>query len=151
MFKILMWNCNKYRLDQLDVQYTYSFMFDDCNCSSDHEFFPVECKQICRPYNLTGFAGNYFFSICCSSPDIDKNWICFPCKRLIYSLNNDTIKVCLTKENLPKEFKLMKLDNYLWKCINADPHFFFSREDNEIKTAVDWPDWGNFFRGRETM
>lgn len=62
-----------------------------------------------------------------------------------------TIKVFLTKESLPKEFKLMKLDNYLWKCINADPHFFFSREDNEIKTAVDSPDWGNFFRGRETM
>lgn len=62
-----------------------------------------------------------------------------------------TIKVFLTKESLPKEFKLMKLDNYLWKCINADPHFFFSREDNEIKTAVDWPDWGNFFCGRETM
>ena len=33
----------------------------------------------------------------------------------------------------------MKLDNYLWKCINADPHFFFSREDNEIKTTVDSP------------
>ena len=89
MFKILMHKCNRYRLDQLDVQYTYSFIFDDCSCSSDHEFFAVECKQNCRPYNLTGFAGNYFFSICCSCSDIDKDSIWFHCKRLRYSLNND--------------------------------------------------------------
>ena len=151
MFKILMCNCNRHRSDQLDVQYTYSFMFDDCNCSSDHEFFAVECKQNCYPYNLIGFARNCFSSICCSCPDIDKNSICLHCKRLRYSLNNDTIKVCLTKENLPKEFKLMKLDNYLRKCVNADPHVFFSKEDNEIKATLDSPNLGNFFRGKKTM
>ena len=99
---------------------------------------------------MTGFARNYFYSVCCSCPDIDKDAVCIHCRRLRYSLNNDT-KVCLRKENIPKEFKLIKIDNYLQKYINADPHFFFSEKDNEIKAAHDLPGWGNFFRRKETM
>ena len=138
--------CKRYQLDQLDVPYTYSFVFYDCKCSPKQKFFALECKQNCCPYNLAGFAGNYFFSICCSCPDIDKDQICVHCRRLTYSLNNDTIKVCLKKENLPREFKLIKLDNYLRKNINADPHFFFCKEDNEIKATLDSPDCINFFK-----
>ena len=59
------------------------------------------------------------------------------------------MKVCLRKENIPKEFKLIKIDNYLQKYIDADPHFFFFEEDNEIKATLDSPDWGNFFVERK--
>ena len=145
----MMCNCNRYRLDQLEITYTYSFKFDDCNCSSKHEIFVLKCKENCRPYNLIGFAGNYFSSICCSCVYINKDSMCVHCKRLRYLLNNDTIKVCLKKENLPEEFELIRTDNYLQKCINADPHFFFSKEDNEIKATIDSPDWGNFFVERK--
>ena len=151
MFKILMCNCNRCLLDQLVVRYTYSFTFDDCNCSSDHEKFALICEQNCSLYNLTGFARNYFSSVCCSCPDIYKGAICSHCRRLRYSLNNDTIKVCLRKVNIPKEFELIKIDNYLLKYINSDSHFFFSVEDNEIKAMLDSPDWGNFFLVKESM
>ena len=97
MFKFSMSNCNRCLLDQLVVYYTYCFTFDACNCSSDHEIFALIWEQNCCPYNLTGFARNYFSSVCCSCPDIDKDGICIHCRRLRYSLNNDTIKVCLRK------------------------------------------------------
>ena len=143
MFKILMCNCYRYRLDQLDICYTYSFTFDDCGCSSDHEKFVLRCRQNFRPYNMS--------SICCSCADLNKDIICIHCKRLRYSLNNDTKRVCLKKEDLPEKFKLIKIDNYLKKYISADPHFFFCNEDNEIKSSLDSPDWDDFFCGKETM
>ena len=74
--------------------------------------------------------------------DLNKDTIFIHSKGLRYSLNNDTTKVCLKKEQLPEEFKLIKIDNYLQKYIGEDPHFFFSKEDNEIKATMDW---GNFF------
>ena len=151
MFKILMCNCNRCRLDQLEVPDTYSFTFDNCRCSSDHEIFALICEQNCSAYNLTNFARTYFSSVCCSSPDIDKDAICIHRRRLRYSLNNDTIKVCLRKEIIPKEFKLLERYNYLQKYINTGPHFFFLEEDNEMKATLDSSDWGNFFRGKETM
>ena len=102
MFKILMCNCNRYRFDQLGVDYTYSFVFDDCRCSSYHEIFVLRCEQNCRPYNMSGFPGNYFSSICCSCAEIDKDRICVHCKRIRYSLNNDTIKLYLKKKTCLK-------------------------------------------------
>ena len=140
MFKILTRNCNRHHLDQLEVPFTYSFTLDDCRCSSDHKIFLLRCKQNCSPYNLTDFVRNCFSPVCCSCPDIDKDVICIHYRRLRYSLNNDTIKVCLRKENILKEFKLIKIHNYLEKFINADPHFFFTEEDNEIKATLDSPD-----------
>ena len=95
MFKILMCNCNRC-LDQLEVPYTYSFIFHNCRCS-DHEIFALICEQNCSPYNLTGFTRTYFSSVRCGCPDIDKDAICIHRRRLRYSLNNDTIKVCLRK------------------------------------------------------
>ena len=144
MFKFSMSNCNRCLLDQLVVYYTHSFIFDACNCSSDHEIFALIWEQNCCPYNLTGFARNYFSSVCCSCPDIDKDGICTHCTSLRYSLNNDTIEVCLRKENIPTEFKLIKINNYLQKYVNADPHFFFSEEDEDIKATLNLPDWNNF-------
>ena len=112
-----MCNCYRYRLDQLDICYTYSFTFDDCGCSSDHEKFVLRCRQNFRPYNMS--------SICCSCADLNKDTICIHCKRLRYSLNNDTKRVCLKKEDLPEKFKLIKIDNYLKKYISADRIFSF--------------------------
>ena len=39
MYKILMFSCNRYCLDQLNINYTYSYQFDDCNGSEDHKIF----------------------------------------------------------------------------------------------------------------
>ena len=116
MFKILMFNCNRYRFDQLGVDYTYSFAFDDCRYSSYHEISVLRCKQNCRPHNMSGFPGNYFSSICCSCAEIDKD------KTLLKFYKNKTL---LKKKDLPKEFELIKIDNYLQKYVNADRHFFF--------------------------
>ena len=55
-----MCTCNRYRLDQLNINYTYSYAFDDCNCSEDHEIFAIKCEDCL--YNLTGFGRNYFAS-----------------------------------------------------------------------------------------
>ena len=38
MYKILMCSCNRYSLDQLNINYTYSYQFDDCNCSETTKF-----------------------------------------------------------------------------------------------------------------
>ena len=127
MFKILMCNCNRYRLNQLEVPYTYPFIFDDFKCLSEHEFFALKCERNCRPY---------FSSICCRCPDEDKDRILEHCKRLSYSLNNDTIKVFLKKEDLPKELILIKLDSYLQKYINADRHFFFLKRIVKLKLQL---------------
>ena len=108
-----MCTCNRYRLDQLNINYNYSYAFDDCNCSEDHEIFVVRC-EIC-PYNLVGFARNYFSSIGCSCLHVNKNIACIHCKRLRNALNFDTIKLCLKKEDLQREFKLAEIDKYLEK------------------------------------
>ena len=48
-----MCSCNRYRLDQQNINYTYSYQFDDCNCSEDYEIFLIKCENCF--YNLTGF------------------------------------------------------------------------------------------------
>ena len=61
MYKFVTCNCKRYRLDQLEINYTYSFSFEECHCQTDHKIFVVRCKI--HPYNLVGFARNYFASI----------------------------------------------------------------------------------------
>ena len=39
-----MCSCNRYRLDQQNINYTYSQSFDICNFSEDHEDFVVKCE-----------------------------------------------------------------------------------------------------------
>ena len=86
-----MCSCNKYRLDQLNIYYTYSYQFDDCKCSEDLEIFAIMCENCL--YNLSGFERNYFASICCTCLRWNKNLACFHCRRLRYALNTNTIKV----------------------------------------------------------
>ena len=74
MYKILMCSCNRYRLDQQNINYTYSYHFDDSNCSEDHEIFPIKHEN-----NLTGFGRNYFASICCICVHLDENLACCYC------------------------------------------------------------------------
>ena len=63
MFTILMCDCKKFGLDQLNVKYKSSFYFG-CSCSVEHKIFATKCEN-CR-YNVAGFARNYFSSINCS-------------------------------------------------------------------------------------
>ena len=74
--------CNRYRLDQLNINYTYSYAFGHCNCSEDHEIFPIKYENCL--YNLTGFGRNYFASICCTCVRWNKNLTCCHCRRLRY-------------------------------------------------------------------
>ena len=37
------------------------------------------------------------------------------------------LKVCIKEKNLPKEFKLIEVDNYLEMYLRADPTFFNSK------------------------
>ena len=130
-----MCSCNRFRLNQLNINHTYSYLFDNCNCSEDHKMFAI-VSQICL-YNLFGFARNYFSSICCSCVHLKKNMVCCHCKRLRNALNSDTIKLFLKKEDLPSEFKLIEINKYLEKYLKADPIFYYSKEENEIKLSTD--------------
>ena len=123
-----MCTCNRYHLDQLNINCNYSYAFDNCNCSEDHEIFAVRC-EIC-PYNLVSFARNYFSSIGCSCLHVNKNIACVHCKRLRNALNFDTLNLFLKKEDLPREFKLVEIDKHFGKHIRADPIFYYSKEDN---------------------
>ena len=118
-----MCSCNRFCLNQLNINYTYSYLFDDCNCSKDHKVFAIVCK-ICL-YNFSGIARNYFSYICCSCVHLNKNMVCCHCKRLRNALNSDTIKLRLKKEDLPSEFKLVEINKCLEKYLKADPIFYF--------------------------
>ena len=123
--------CNRYRLDQLNLNYTYPYLFDDCNCFEEHEIFAIKCK-VCL-YNLTAFGRNYFSFICCSCVHLNKNLAFCHCKRLRYALNTDTIKICLKKEDLPREFKLVEINKYL-EHLQVDPIFYHSKSKKKIKS-----------------
>ena len=49
---------------------------------------------------------------------------------------------------MPKEFELIKIDNYLQKYVNADQHFF-SKEENEIKATLNFLIGAIFFVERK--
>ena len=111
--------------------------------------FVVRC-QMCL-YNLVGFMMNYFSSICCGCVFLNKNVVCVYCKRLKDSLNSNTTNVCLKKEDVPREFKLIKINKYLEKHLRADQIFYYSKEENQIKLSMESLDWGGFFHDKETM
>ena len=144
-----MCTCNRYCLDQLNINYTYSYAFDDCNCSEDHELFAIKCENCL--YNLTDFGKNYFASICCTCVRWNRNLACCHCRRLRYALNPDTIKVCLKKGDELKEFKLIEINKYLEKHLKADWIFYYWKEENEIKLSIDSLDWGDYFYDKETV
>ena len=137
-----MCSCNRYRPDQQNINYTYSYLFDDCKCFEDHEIFVVRC-QMCL-YNLVGFMMNYFCSICCGCVYLNKNVVCVHCKRLRDALNSNAAKVCLKQEDLPKEFKLIEINKYLEKPLRANPISYYLKGENQIKLSVDSLDWRNF-------
>ena len=56
-----MCGCNRHRLDQQNIDYTYSYLFDNCKCTEDHEILVERC-EICS-YNLVSFARNYFLPL----------------------------------------------------------------------------------------
>lgn len=149
MYKIETCNCERYRLNQLEINYTYSFFFEDCHCPTGHEMFVFRCKI--SPYNLLSFARNHFASISCSCVKSNKDTVYYHCVNLSNSLNVETIKMCLKKEDLPGNSELININKYLGKCVRADPIFYYSMEQNKIYFSLDSLDWGYFFHGEETM
>ena len=149
MYKILMCSCNRYRLDQQNIDFTYSYLFDDCKCFEDHKIFILRCRM--SLYNLVDFTMNYFSSICCDYVYLNKNVVCVHCKRLRDALNSSKTKVCLKKEDVPKEFKLIEINKYLKRHLRVDLVFYYSKEENQIKLSVDYLGWGAFFHDKETI
>ena len=121
MFKFLRCNCKRNHLDQLNIDYKYTFSFRDCICNVQDKVLATRCKA-CR-YNLVGFARNYFASIVCYCYQTDKNLVCRHCKQFLYDLNFNTIKICIREQDLLQEIKLMEIDKYLEMCLKADPTF----------------------------
>ena len=111
MYKIVTCNCKRYCLNQLEINDTYSFFFNDYRCFMDHEVVIVRCK-LC-PYNLVGFARNYFLSISCSCAKSHRFTACHHCVNLRSSLNSETIKICTKKEDLPDEFVPIEINRYI--------------------------------------
>ena len=100
MYKILMCNCKRARLDQLNVDSKYAFSSDDCLCNTKHKLFAVKSTNCL--FNVVGFARNYFATVICSCYQTDKTLICRHCKKLVRPLNFSTLKVCIKEKDLPK-------------------------------------------------
>ena len=137
MFKVLICDCKRFGLDQLNVKYKSSFYFD-----VEHKIFPAKCESCC--YNVSGFARNYFPSINCSCQFINKDVACSHCRQLVHSLNSSTIKVCVETNDLPKDFNLIEINKCFEMYLKADPIFYYSKENNQIQMSIDSPQWGNF-------
>ena len=110
MYEILMYNCNIIFLDQVNTRYTYSFYFDDCRCNLSHKIFATRCGQCL--YNVVGFGRNYFSSMVCNYHSIEKKLVCAHCSPLLHDINYNTLKICISGKNLPKEMKLVEIDKY---------------------------------------
>ena len=122
MFKFFMCDCNRIKLEELDVYYNCFFYFDECLCNTDNEISAIKCEKCV--YNVFGFARNFFSSINCSCQLISKNIVSPHCKQVAYTLNFSVRKVCVESNCLLKNVKLMKIDEYVEMCLRADPIFF---------------------------
>ena len=149
MYEILTCHCKRYRLDQLNVNYTYGYPFSDFHCSGEHKVFAAKCND-CR-YNLVGFSRNYFASVICSCYQTGRNFVCRHCRQLLHDLNFNKMKVCLNEKDVPKEFELLEIDKYLEMCLKTDPFFFYAKEKNRVNIYTDTVDWGDFFHDKEIM
>ena len=143
MIKILTCHCKRNHLNQLNINYTYVYSFDDCCCCDEHKVFAGKCNE--HWYNLVGFARKFFASVLCYCYRTDRNMMCRHFKQLLYNLNFNTMKVCLSERDVSKEFKLLDLEKYLEMCLKANPTFFYSKENNSINIFIDAIDWGGFF------
>ena len=46
MYQILMSNCKRYHLDQLNIDCKITFSLDDCLCDTNHKVFATRCKAL---------------------------------------------------------------------------------------------------------
>ena len=135
IYKILTCLHKKQWFERKNINFSYSFSFDDCNCIYvDHEIFLIRCEYCL--YNVIGFARNYFTSAKCLCVQTDKDEVCKHCKQLAHSINFSVMKHCVNSRNVKKEFMeeitFMKINNYLEKALKRSPIFYFSREKNRV-------------------
>lgn len=150
MYKILTCNCVRKCIAQLGINFSSSFWFENCNCSSDHKIFVTRCTWCL--YNIVGFCRNYFASMtCCSCYQEEKDLVCKHSAKLQHDLNFNTIKICIRKEDIPKDFKIWQIDSYLEIILKTDPMFIYSPQKSHILISIDAVDWGDFFWDKETM
>ena len=122
MYKILTRNCVRNRLAQLGINCSSSFWFENCNCRTDHRIFETRCTRC--PYNLVGFGRNYFACVTGSCYREEKGLVCKTCAKFQPDLNVSTIKICIRKEDVPKDYKVWEIDKYLEMVLKADLIFF---------------------------
>ena len=128
-----------------------------CNCvrnflaqlGTNHRIFATRCTRC--PYNVVGFRRNYFASLACSCYRAEKDLVCKHCAKLQHDLNFDTIKTCIRKEDVTKDFKIWEIDNYLEMVLKTDLIFFCSPQKNRILTSIDAVAWSDFVGDKETM
>ena len=113
-----------------NINFSYSFSFDDSNCSyADHEIFVIRCKYcLC---NIICFARNYFTSVQCLFVQTDKDEVCKHCKQLAHSINFSVMKLCVNSRDVNKKFteemNFMKINHYLEKVLKRSLIFYFSK------------------------
>ena len=145
-----MCSCNRFHLDQLDINYTYAYTCHGCRYDVEHKVFALMCS-VCK-YNLIGFAGEYFASIDCFCIVKEKDNVCLYSKRFRCWIKSWHNQGCLKEKVVPSEFKFVEIDKYLVIDVKTDLFFFyFCKETNEIMVRIDALDWGEFFTGKETM
>ena len=131
IYKILTCLHNKQWFERRNINFSYSFSFDDCSCSyADHEIFVIR-SEYCL-YNVIVFARNYFANVQCSCVQTDKGEVCKHCKQLAHSINFLVMKLCFISRDVKKEFmeemNFMKIKHYLEKVLKGSPTFHFSKE-----------------------
>ena len=87
----------------------------------------------------------------CSCYWKEKDLVCKHCAKFQHNLNFNLIKICIRKEDVPKDFKIWKIDKFLEMILWADPIFFYLPQKNCILISIDAVDWGNFSPDKETM
>lgn len=148
-FKILMYDCNISVLLDKKIDFEVKSHFDKCGCSKYYHIFAFFFQE--NVYNLFEFARNYLSSVNCFCMGVERNDFYKHCMRLECTLNGFIKKVCLDSENVPGEFNLEEIDEYLIKRLKANLMFFYLKEFNSIVMSLDSPSWFDFFVGKETM
>ena len=73
----------------------------------------------------------------CYCLGVEKDDFCKHFRQLHASLSYFVKNVCVESKDVPAEFKLKEIEEYLMRRLNASPIFSYSEEINSIKMSLD--------------